>query len=81
MTTLSKNANIMSRPEIQVLLSTLDMADSLARMARMVTYEELYPVGWAGNKGAERRHRDAVYKITNWPKNKEGKVGYFVFYL
>jgi len=72
-TTLSKNANIMSRPDIQVLLSTLDMAGSLARMARMVTYEELYPVGWAGNKGAERRHRDAVYKITNWPKNKEGK--------
>ena len=40
---------------------------------RLPSYEKLFPDNWAGDSQAEERHRDAVHKIVNWSKDKDGK--------
>ena len=70
---LSSNQDIMISLDLEGFMSRLDLSEGPARMAE---YEELYPDGWAGGEEAERRHREAVSKIVNWPKDDGNKVRY-----
>ena len=70
---LSSNQDIMASLDLDGLMSRLDLSEGPARMAE---YEELYPDGRAGDEDAESRHREAVGKIVNWPKDHENKVRY-----
>ena len=70
---LSSNQDIMISLDLEGFMSRLDLSEGPARMAE---YEELYPDGWAGGEEAERRHREAVSKIVNWPKDDDNKVRY-----
>ena len=70
---MSRNQEIMTSFNLEGLMSMLDLSEGPARMAE---YEELYPDGWAGDEEAERRHREAVSKIVNWPKDDDNRVRY-----
>ena len=70
---MSNNQDMMPSLNLEGLMSRLDLSEGPARMAE---YEELYPDGWAGDEEAERRHREAVSKIVNWPKDDDNKVRY-----
>ena len=70
---MSSNQEIMNSFDLERLMSRLDLSEGPARMAE---YEELYPDGWTGEEEAERRHREAVSKIVNWPKDDDNKVRY-----
>ena len=65
---------MMTRLDLRDLLR-LDLSEGVA-VTRMAEYEELYPDGWAGDEDAERRHREAVSKIVNWPRDNDHKVRY-----
>ena len=71
---MSSNPEIVSL-DIQGLLSRLNLSRGVAG-TKMAEYEDLYPAGWAGDEKAETRHREAVRKITSWPRNKENMVSY-----
>ena len=72
---MSSNPDIVNSLDIQGLLSRLDLSRGVAG-TKMAEYEDLYPAGWAGDEKAETRHREAVRKITSWPRNKENMVSY-----
>ena len=61
--------------DIPDLLSRLDLSKEAAD-TRMPAYEELYPDRWAGDRQAEERHRDAVYKIVNWPTDDKNMASH-----
>ena len=63
---------MMTRLDLRDLLR-LDLSEGVA-VTRMAEYEELYPDGWTGDEEAERRHREAVSKIVNWPRDNDHKV-------
>ena len=64
----------MTRLDLNNLLRVV-LSEGVA-VTRMAEYEELYPDGWAGDEDAERRHREAVSKIVNWPRDHDHKVRY-----
>ena len=64
------------------LVNSLNLHDLLSRLdlskdtkMRKPVYEDLYPDNWAGDSQAERRHREAVLKIINWPTFNNIEVG------
>ena len=65
---------MMTRLDLRDLLR-LDLSEGVA-VTRMAEYEELYPDGWTGEEVTERRHREAVSKIVNWPRDNDHKVRY-----
>ena len=67
------NQDIVSSLDLGRLVSRLDLTRGLAG-TRMAEYEDLYPGGWAGDEEAERRHREAVYKIVRWPVDDHNQV-------
>ena len=72
---MSSKLDILTRLDLQDLVSRLDFSGGVA-VTRMAEYEELYPDGWAGDEVTQRRHREAVGKIVNWPKDDDNKVRY-----
>ena len=71
---MSSNQDIVNSLDLHGLLSRLDLSRGVSG-ARMASYEDLYPEGWAEDRLAEGRHREAVYKIVNWPKDEKNMVG------
>ena len=59
-------------------MSRLDLSGNVSD-TRIPAYDDLYPDGWAGDRQAERRHRDDVQKIYNWPTDDKNMVGYTLY--
>ena len=61
------------------ILKSFELPSQDCSEVRLPSYEKLFPASWAGDALAEERHRDAVQKIVNWSKDKDGqnKVEYF----
>eukprot|EP00092_Neocalanus_flemingeri_P023610 GFUD01025604.1.p1 GENE.GFUD01025604.1~~GFUD01025604.1.p1 ORF type:complete len:567 (+),score=140.62 GFUD01025604.1:112-1812(+) len=78
--TMSSNLDIVTSLNLHGLLSRLDLSKGVSN-TRMAAYEDLYPDGWAGDRGAERRHKEAVYKIVNWPRDDENVFDYWMVTL
>ena len=70
---MSNNPDIVTSLDLHGLLSRLDLSRGVSD-TRMAEYEDLYPDGWAGDRLAERRHREAVSKIVNWPADDTNTV-------
>jgi hypothetical protein len=70
---MSSNSDMMTRLDLWDFVSGLNLSGGVA-VTRMAEYEELYLDGWAGDEDAERRQREAVSKIVNWPKDDDNKV-------
>ena len=68
--------NMVQNPHI---LKSFELPSQDCSEVRLPSYEKLFPASWAGDAVAEERHRDAVQKIVNWSKDKDGqnKVEYF----
>ena len=67
---MSSNQDIVTSLDLHGLLSKLDLSDR-----RISAYEDLYPDGWAGDRQAEEKYRDAVCKIVHWPTDDMNRVG------
>ena len=71
--------NMVQNPHILKSFDLAKLPSQNCSEGRLPFYEKLFPANWAGDAEAEERHRDAVKKIVNWSKNKDGqhKVKYF----
>ena len=71
--------NMVQNPHILKSFAIVELSSQDCSEVRLPCYEKLFPASWAGDAVAEERHRDAVQKIVNWSKNKDGqhKVDYF----
>ena len=72
---LAVDPNIVTSLELHELMSRLDLSKDESE-SRRPSYDELYPDGWAWDKQAELRHREAVHKIVHWPANDKHVVQY-----
>jgi hypothetical protein len=63
----------MNSLALHELLSRLDLTKDVEE-TRMPAYEELYPDSWLEDKSTRDRHRDAVTKIINWPRDENNRV-------
>ena len=70
---LSLSPDLVKDLGIEDLMSRLDLSRDQSD-SRRPSYDELYPTGWARNKHAEFRHREAVHKIVHWPASDNNKV-------
>ena len=56
------------------IVSTLDLSDKALTDTRIPTYEELYPVNWAGVGGKEEMHNNNVLNILTWLRGENDLV-------
>ena len=70
---MSSNQDIVTSLDLHGLLSRLNLSRRVCS-TRMVTYEDLYPEGWAGDRLVEGRHRESVNKLVNWPRDDKNVV-------
>ena len=70
---IHKDQESMNSLALHDLLSRLDLSKDVED-TRMPAYEELYPDSWVEDKSTRDRHRDAVTKIVNWPRDENNRV-------
>ena len=71
-----KDEDSMNSLALHDLLSRLDLSMDVLD-TRMPVYEELYPDSWVDDKHARDRHREAVTKILDWPRDENDEVSNF----
>ena len=74
---MSSNPDIVTSLDLHGLLSRLDLSRDVSEK-RMPVYEDIYPDGWAWDRLAEKRLKDAVHKIVNWPTDHKNVVGLYI---
>ena len=77
---IHKDQESMNSLALHDLLSRLDLSKDVED-TRMPAYEELYPDSWVEDKSTRDRHRDAVTKIVNWPRDENNRVSEYSEYV